>query len=315
MPPTLSEIAEENGWTFTQKGVKGAPDYIFTKGKVTVRYSRKGSGSLIVKWGDFTAPWQMAFEHEGRKVYSHEMTREGYVGVLLPSVTEDEVLNRIEKSLSVQVAHIQRNLTEATDRLTAFRCQARWPSPDAPICSACNDTHRMKTRPEWACTSCPTPCQKCRQGGNGPFCEKTPCACTCHATQHQYAGRRSAGPTGGQRQALCMYGPEPASASLEETIRDQQARYGDAIVTLRKVEAYVRDWREGDNAFRALGHITTLVSVPPSPSATPACAECGCTKTWRAMNEQWVVVTRCSACAAPTPPNPSPTAGKSTDGL
>ncbi len=59
----------------------------------------------------------------------------------------------------------------------------------APICSACNDTHRMKSRPEWACTSCPSPCQKCRQGGTGAFCEKTPCACACHANQHQYAHR------------------------------------------------------------------------------------------------------------------------------
>lgn len=51
-----------------------------------------------------------------------------------------------------------------------------------PVCSTCNDTHRMKLHGRTVpCTRCPTPCQKCRAGGNGPFCERTPCACECHA--------------------------------------------------------------------------------------------------------------------------------------
>jgi hypothetical protein len=32
----------------------------------------------------------------------------------------------------------------------------------------------------WMCTRCPVPCQQCRAGGNGPFCERTPCYCECH---------------------------------------------------------------------------------------------------------------------------------------
>jgi hypothetical protein len=50
-----------------------------------------------------------------------------------------------------------------------------------PVCSVCNDTHRMELRDrDVMCTHCPTPCQDCRAGGNGPYCETTPCSCSCH---------------------------------------------------------------------------------------------------------------------------------------
>lgn len=42
------------------------------------------------------------------------------------------------------------------------------------------------------CTRCPTPCQSCRSGGIGPYCEETPCDCACHAQSHQYEGRLKA---------------------------------------------------------------------------------------------------------------------------
>lgn len=44
-------------------------------------------------------------------------------------------------------------------------------------CEHCEDTHEVYGR---MCTRCPTPCQECRAGGNGPYCETTPCACPCH---------------------------------------------------------------------------------------------------------------------------------------
>ncbi len=66
-----------------------------------------------------------------------------------------------------------------------------------PVCAACGDTHRVHVEDhgERMCTRCPTPCQKCRAGGNGPYCEHTPCGCECHGQHHQYrdggvAGRR-----------------------------------------------------------------------------------------------------------------------------
>ncbi len=62
------------------------------------------------------------------------------------------------------------------------------PTTKTPICSVCNDTHRVPAPEdrggEWMCTSCPVPCQACRAGGTGPFCEKAPCACACHAAHH-----------------------------------------------------------------------------------------------------------------------------------
>lgn len=53
-------------------------------------------------------------------------------------------------------------------------------------CSTCGDKHEMVLRRDVQearfvmCTRCPVPCQKCRAGGNGPFCENTPCVCLCH---------------------------------------------------------------------------------------------------------------------------------------
>ena len=49
------------------------------------------------------------------------------------------------------------------------------------ICSHCNDTHFMMLRDARVlCTRCPVPCQECREGGTGAFCESTPCPCPCH---------------------------------------------------------------------------------------------------------------------------------------
>ena len=58
-------------------------------------------------------------------------------------------------------------------------------------CERCGDTHVMTLHREGhedrevMCTSCPTPCQKCRQGGTGPYCETTPCGCECHEGDRQ----------------------------------------------------------------------------------------------------------------------------------
>lgn len=50
-----------------------------------------------------------------------------------------------------------------------------------PVCATCSDTHMMPFDDrEVMCTRCPVPCQLCRAGGNGPFCENTPCDCACH---------------------------------------------------------------------------------------------------------------------------------------
>lgn len=57
--------------------------------------------------------------------------------------------------------------------------------PEA-VCKICNDAHQMhfeETGTDRLCTHCPTPCQNCRAGGDGPYCETTPCPCDCHKKQ------------------------------------------------------------------------------------------------------------------------------------
>ncbi len=56
------------------------------------------------------------------------------------------------------------------------------------VCSTCSDTHSMSLGDRTVlCTHCPTPCQSCREGGNGAFCATTPCACDCHQTARHRA--------------------------------------------------------------------------------------------------------------------------------
>lgn len=51
-----------------------------------------------------------------------------------------------------------------------------------PVCEKCDDTHRMtwQDSDDVPCTFCPTPCQKCRKDGIGPYCTDAPCSCVCH---------------------------------------------------------------------------------------------------------------------------------------
>lgn len=53
--------------------------------------------------------------------------------------------------------------------------------PDV-VCYQCFDAHISDRGGTLVnCSSCPVPCQKCRQGGVGAYCEETPCKCECHA--------------------------------------------------------------------------------------------------------------------------------------
>lgn len=61
-----------------------------------------------------------------------------------------------------------------------------------PICEVCRDTHTMQLpSSEVMCTHCPVPCQTCRRGGTGAFCETTPCACECHQNDWRYQKART----------------------------------------------------------------------------------------------------------------------------
>ena len=61
-----------------------------------------------------------------------------------------------------------------------------------PICKHCNDTHNIENAfgERRMCTDCPTPCQKCRANGNGPYCQHTPCDCECHKKDHMIPNKQ-----------------------------------------------------------------------------------------------------------------------------
>ena len=66
------------------------------------------------------------------------------------------------------------------EQFTDFEPPSAPEPPVRPVCSRCEDTHRVwsSAREQYEmCTSCPTPCQECRSGA---YCQKTPCACGCH---------------------------------------------------------------------------------------------------------------------------------------
>lgn len=58
----------------------------------------------------------------------------------------------------------------------------------APVCKVCSDTHLIHNEERGSsrmCTSCPVPCQACRQKPQGPCCATTPCSCACHAKHEE----------------------------------------------------------------------------------------------------------------------------------
>jgi hypothetical protein len=78
------------------------------------------------------------------------------------------------------------------------------PKKPEPLCSTCNDTHRMTLHGpmgdgardrEVPCTACPIPCDACR-GSFSAFCAVTPCSCECHTRDRvfgPYVERRARG--------------------------------------------------------------------------------------------------------------------------
>ncbi|CAB4126916.1 hypothetical protein UFOVP75_44 [uncultured Caudovirales phage] len=68
-----------------------------------------------------------------------------------------------------------------------------------PVCSHCNDTHKMELHDATVmCTRCPIPCRKCQVGGNGPYCTTTPCGCECHGHKTDLRNERGT-PIAGDR--------------------------------------------------------------------------------------------------------------------
>ena len=119
---TLAEIASEAGWTLKTIGVQGAPDYLFTKEKLRIKFSRRGHGSLTVTWGDFNASWPTVFKTADDKEHRiYQDTREEYAAALLATVTEEAVHARIEGLLKERIEHARRDLAKAEATFETFK--------------------------------------------------------------------------------------------------------------------------------------------------------------------------------------------------
>ena len=108
-------------------------------------------------------------------------------GARLPTLAERQALALVElEDAASSVAledNTDRNPAAVRLRAALAVAQSLLRTSAPPVCPVCNDTHTMhseETGRGYMCTRCPVPCAKCLQGGNGPFCGTTPCACECH---------------------------------------------------------------------------------------------------------------------------------------
>lgn len=95
------------------------------------------------------------------------------------------------------------------------------------VCEDCNDTHVRSDG--HMCTRCPVPCQRCRAGGNGPFCSSTPCPCACHRARPSITEQPAPKPGGVPVWAsLLASGLVPAELVADCKARDAlgRERYG-----------------------------------------------------------------------------------------
>lgn len=117
----------------------------------------------------------------GERVPSvHRMLRTGVVDGWCRVVGKDGNADVYQWAVLEKAPPIEMRSDEQFARENEERTRRR---RGGPTCDVCNDTHVVPSRSGdsyWQCTSCPTPCEKCRQH-LGSFCQSTPCECDCHA--------------------------------------------------------------------------------------------------------------------------------------
>ena len=110
---------------------------------------------------------------------------------------------------------------------------------DNPVCSLCNDTHRMELCDrEVPCTHCPTPCMICASDvGRGAYCATTPCTCGCHAVRAAQQYRAAAGGTYAtryDRDTALRLADEAREDDARMTRAPWQAGIGDPLIQADK---------------------------------------------------------------------------------
>lgn len=118
-----------------------------------------------------------------------------------------------------------------------------------PICDRCDDTHQITLHRangddlDVMCTSCPSPCDHCRQGGNGPFCTTTPCPCDCHLGSRFYQ-ERTREAVEARAQEIELANTKDAAALLGVLMRVPPERRLDVLATACKAYIKARDLRD-----------------------------------------------------------------------
>lgn len=100
-------------------------------------------------------------------------------GVVLAAFTNTTGGERVAVENGDGMIHIFDVKQLVVDDSARVDFDARRAPPSPPVCTYCEDTHTSPISGHM-CTSCPVPCQTCRAGGFGAYCETTPCACPCH---------------------------------------------------------------------------------------------------------------------------------------
>lgn len=118
-------------------------------------------------------------ESEARPRAPGEMVSAFTMSALMASGVE--LANRTEREVNERIAKLETavRLALASEDVGLLRELV----PD-PVCVHCYDTHRAPVSGHM-CNFCPIPCERCRQGATGPFCEKTPCGCPCHQARRE----------------------------------------------------------------------------------------------------------------------------------
>ncbi len=115
----------------------------------------------------------------------YKVSSGGYIRLIEANDERDAVEKFLKQddieALGVIIEVQKAQLYFSTEKIC--RALGLWGEDPTPVCKVCNDTYIMhfeESGKDRMCTHCPVPCQKCRRGGNGPYCENTPCSCDCH---------------------------------------------------------------------------------------------------------------------------------------
>lgn len=120
-PPTLNEIAKKHGWAYSTQDRDPAMQHVFTSianEKLRVSFCVGNYGTVTVFWRDMSAPGPQYIDATGKEdrtaITVPMQPKEAFANVLLPLITEQDVLRRIEARLNASLQEAQRR-KEAAD--------------------------------------------------------------------------------------------------------------------------------------------------------------------------------------------------------